>query len=423
MKLACVGIALLLLQPASAAAAPIRPLLVSQVGSPAPQVTGTKEERAAAAAAYYTQGDFVRAALGFEGLRRDYPQDKDFLFNASASRYGAGHHAHAVAFTREYLEQQGLTDDDKRDAEAQLREAEANVTPVFATVMVAPGGPGAVRLVAQHVARESGDIRPDLPIEAKPGIATKIELDPGTWTIRAEGAGYQPIEQRVEVTKGGRHALELQLALAPQVVVRGTHDDSPRATGVPPAVARRTMLGLGISGGVVAVGGIAAIAAGSVGIGNAAECASPVTAQCPLDLAGGLRARDLGVTLFGSGAGLLTGGLTWLVSDPRKRRTAWIAEAVVGGVGLVAGMVLVPFATRDFNNDSNVQDIMVWGDYYKEHRTHAGHAVGSALVGFGAGTLISAGTGLILQRKYINRVQVGGMAGRGQFGLSLSGRF
>jgi hypothetical protein len=44
--------------------------------------------------------------------------------------------------------------------------------------------------------------------------------------------------------------------------------------------------------------------------------------------------------------------------------------------------------------------------------------------GLGLGTLVSASTSLVLQRKHMsNQLHVGGMAGRGQFGLTLSGRF
>lgn len=423
MKLACVSAALFLSLPALAAASPVHPRMVLQAAASAPQVTGTREERAAAAAAYYTQGDFVRAALGFEGLLRDYPQDKNYLFNASASRYGAGHHAHAVALTREYLGLPGLTADDKRDAEAQLREAEANVTAVQVSVALAPGGPGKVGLVAQYVARESGDIRPDLPFSATPGAATKIQLDPGVWMIRAEGAGYAKTEQRVEVIRGGQPAITLEVALAPKVVEDVPPAVGPRAaTDVPPAAARRAMIGLAVSGGVVAVAGVAVTAVGQVGVGKAAEC-SGSNVDCLIELGGGLRTRGLGSAVLGTGAGLLTGGLTWLIRDPKRRRTAWIAEAAIGGVGLVAGMILVPLATRNYNEDSNARAIENWGDFHDAHRREAGNAVGSALVGFGAGALISAGTGLALQRKHMNRVQVGGMAGRGQFGLTLSGRF
>lgn len=110
MKLACVLTALMLLPPATGLASPALPArsgaLFQSAESPAresrtPQVViGTKEERAAKAAANYAQNRSVEAALGFEGLWKDYPGEADYLFNAAASRYAAGHHAHAVAYTR-----------------------------------------------------------------------------------------------------------------------------------------------------------------------------------------------------------------------------------------------------------------------------------------------------------------------------------
>lgn len=408
------------------ASLPMLSLVVSQAEAPA-SPAGTREERAVDAAGYYAQGDYVPAALAFEALMRDYPQDKKFVFNASASRYGAGHYAHAVALIRAYLELPGLTDEDRQDAETQLREAASHVAPVLVSVALASGGSGQIALVIRYVPGESGEARPDLSFPARPDGSTKIELDPGDWLIRAEGDGYAPSEVRLEVSKGDRHTLTLQVALAPKAVAK-LHGVEPGDVGspakdVPSKTSRRATLGLAISGGVVAVAGIGMMGAGGAGVREAETCDAASATQCLLDMAGGLRTRGIGSMVFGAGAGLLTGGMTWLIREPRKRQVAWIVEAAVGGVSLIAGMVLVPLATRGFNNDSNVNTIGDWGSFYAEHKASAGNAVGAALVGFGAGALISASTGLALQRRHSSRVQVGGMAGRGQFGLTLSGRF
>lgn len=419
MKLISIWTALMLLLPANAAG--------SQAAVGTPQVTGSKQERAAAAAAYYAQGDFVRAALGFEGLRGDYPQERDYLFNAAASRHGAGHYAHAVAYTREYLALAALPAADRQEAEAQLKEAESNVGSVTVTVTVEPGAQEPWTLLARHVARESGDIRPDLPISASAGTPIKLALDPGTWTLHAQGSGYVAAEQRVEVARSGSPAISLQLTRAPVAEAPDGNGDTvapPRSTDVSPQVVRRTALGFGIGGGVVAVAGIAVLGVGASGIKNAGDCDESDPGRCVADLRNGLLLRDLGAVGLGSGVGLLVGGLTWKLRDARARRTAWIAEAALGGVASVVGMVLMTVTFKSFNAANDVSKISAWDPHYQDYKQSAGHAASSAVFGLGVGTLVSAGASLGLQRRHLGKhVQVSGMTGRGQFGLALTGRF
>lgn len=426
MKLVCVWTALMLFQPTLAAG--------SQAPATTPQVIGSKEERSAAAAAHYTQGDFVRAALGFEGLRTDFPQDPDFLFNAAASRHGAGHDAHAVAYTREYLALRSLSPADRQEAQAQLREAESNVGLVAVTVAAEPGGQGPLVLVARHVPRESSDIRPDLSFAVSTGATAKLALDPGVWTIRAQGAGYVAAEQRLDLLKGQAPAIAFQLARTP---VESTGPVLPQPViDVPPEVVKRTARGLQIGGGLVAVAGLAMLGSGAFGVGKAAKCTNETNqGSCVDNLRDGLLRRDIGVATLGAGVGLLVGGLTWKIGDAATRRRAWIAEAAVGGVALVAGMILVPISFGSFNQNNDANRIAAndataggtsptWDEHYEKYRRSAGHAVSSVAFGLGLGTLVSAGTSLVLQRRHMSRrVQVGGMAGRGQFGMTLSGRF
>ena len=47
----------------------------------------------------------------------------------------------------------------------------------------------------------------------------------------------------------------------------------------------------------------------------------------------------------------------------------------------------------------------------------------STLAGFGLGALISSATGLLVQHRNLNKVRVDASMGRGQAGLTLSGRF
>ena len=98
MKLVCVGTAVMLsLAPVGTLQA--RAALSWQgAASPAgaPSVLGSKEERVGKAAGFYEKGRFVEAALEFEGLVQDFPNDANFRFNAAVSRYGAGHYYESV---------------------------------------------------------------------------------------------------------------------------------------------------------------------------------------------------------------------------------------------------------------------------------------------------------------------------------------
>ena len=433
MKLVCVMTALLLVFPATGTASPALPrraaALYQSAESPAREsrtpavVIGSKEERAAKAAANYDQNRSVEAALGFEGLWKDYPTDVDYLFNAAVSRYAAGHNAHAVAYTREYLAQPKLTADDRKVAEAQLREALPQASPVPVTVTAAAGGPGEITVVAQHMARESGDLRPELLFPAKAGAAMEVQLDPGIWTIRAQGPGSVASEHSVGVIQAGKGAVALRLEIAPPA--GGSTGPAVLTTPreVPPKLVRRLELGFGITGGLAAVTGIVVLAVGAGKVNDTATCTAKDKVSCVQDLRDGVRVRDLGVVALGGGVGLVTGGLTWLAKDPRKRRTAWIAEMAVGGAALVGGAILNTFTAAAFNLKNDTGEINT-DSYFSEHRHSVGHAMGGLLFGMGAGLITSAATGFAVQKKHLGEnLRLDAMAGRGQAGLLLSGRF
>jgi hypothetical protein len=434
MKLVCVLTALLFVLPATGAAFPALPgravASYQSAESPAREsrtpavVLGSKEERAAKAAANYAQNRSVEAALGFEGLWKDYPTDVDYLFNAAASRYAAGHNAHAVAYTREYLAQPKLAAEDRKEAEAQLREALPHVSPVSVTVTAAAGGADELTVVALHLARESGDLRPELLFPAKAGGVMELQLDPGIWTIRVQGPGYIASEQRVEVSKGVKGAVALRLEIAPVESTTGPLVPPPRE--VPPKLVRGLELGFGITGGLAAVTGITVLAVGAIKVGKTATCSTTLQ-NCVQDFRDGIRVRDVGAMAFGGGVGLLAGGLTWLAKDPRKRRAAWIAEMAVGSAGLVVGAILTTVSVGNLNTANStgkIENLENWNEHFATHRHSTGHAMGNLLFGMGAGLITSAATGLALQKKHLGKnLRVDAMAGRGQAGLMLSGRF
>lgn len=381
-------------------------------------VLGTKEERVAKAAANYSKNRPVEAALGFEGLWKDFPAEVDFLFNAAASRMAAGHFAHAVAYTREYLGSKSLRAEDRAEAEAQLREALTHTTAAVVNVEVEPGGNGGpITLVAEYVPRESADLRPELLFAATAGAKTVVQLDQGVWTLRASGSGYVTAEQRLEVGKGPGAAMTLRLTRAPVVAGPGGDVVGPTpARSVPLETRRGLKLGFGIAGGVVAATGIAMVITGAVGVPD--DCSGVPDESCVKKLATRLTIRDFGAMGLGAGLGLAAGGLTWLADDAATRKKIWIAGAVVGGAGFIAGMVLRPFTAEEFNKANVV------GVKNDEPHAQVPHAVVSTLAGFGIGALVSSVTGLIVQHRHLGgKVRVNASLGRGQAGLMLSGRF
>jgi hypothetical protein len=406
--------------PALASAGPLAGanlgMLAPAAGTRAPTVMGSKDERSAKAAENYEQNRPVEAALGFEGLWKDFPGELDFLFNAAASRFAAGHFAHAIAHTDEYLALKNVGAAERKAAEAQRRAAVVQTGAAAVTVRFAapPAGAVPVEIVAQFIPRDSGDIRPDLVFAGKPGSAATLQLDPGFWTVRAQAGGHLSSEQRVEVSKGQTATVGLELAPAPKdmspPVTETARPTRPRE--VPAAVVRRQQLGFGVAGGVVAAAGIGVVALGSVQMGNARKCTGE-REPCAIEFSVGVMNRGAGLTVLGGGLGLIAGSLPWLAKDVGVRKKAWIAEAVIGGALTIAGAAVLGATKQSF-----------WKDLDENPTAKAvGNVAGAVMFGLGVGTVVSAVTGLVVQRHHLRKVDVGASAGRGQFGVMLSGRF
>lgn len=418
--------------PALAAAGPLVPrawpghpsMAPAPAKKGAPAVIGSKDERAATAAANYEQNRPVEAALGFEGLWRDFPGELDFLFNAATSRFTAGHFAHALARTDEYLALKNIGAAERKAAEAQRKAAIVQTGAAAVTVKLAapPEGDGAVEIVAQFVPRDSGDIRPELVFKPAANGATTLQLDPGVWTVRAQAAGYTADDQQIEVRKGQTVTVGLNLEPAPKDAPVADTPQPQLPREVPPKIVRRSQLGFGVAGGVVAAAGIGVVVAGSLKIGEARECeiAAEGYTTCVDKLAISFATRGAGLMVLGGGLGLVVGSLPWLAKDTKVRKKAWIAEAVIGGALAIGGGVVV----RGFGYGALVDDLnsVPPADALK-NASAATSVAGVVMLGFGAGTLVSAVTNLLIQRHHLNKVQVSPSAGRGQFGLSLSGRF
>lgn len=428
MLLACALNALLLSTTGTVSLAP-SPAPAAQK-APESRVLGSKDERAAQASDYYAKGRYVEAALEFEGLWRDFPGEPRFLFNAAASRYIAGHYAHAVAYLGEYLARSEIQGDDRKEAQAQLDEARRKVAGVRVAVTVPAGAQGEVNLTVEHVARGASDIRPAIKMPARRGargVEAVVQLEPGSWVVRAQGDGYAPAEGRVEVKGLAGQDVALQLAAAPVAAGAGepTAPIVPGEAGVPAAVRQRLKIGVAATGGVSAALGVVLVAVGTVKNSAAANCTTK--GECWDPLAGSLRMRAAGAGLIGGGVGLIAGGLTWISADPRTRRKAWIAEAAIGGAALVGGAVWMYMSLGDINTSKEPS----WTNFYNEHHVKAQHAAGAAVLGLGAGLLTSSITGLLVQHKYrgngkrtaLRTLRLDGSAAPGRAGLVLSGRF
>jgi len=422
MMLTCAAWTALLILPPGAT-------VVASAQEPA-AVAGDKDERATQAADYYSRGRYVEAALEFEGLWRDFPGEPRFLFNAAASRYAAGHYAHTVAYLGEYLARPEIAGVDRQEAQAQLDEARNKVAGVQVAVRVPADASGEVTVVVRHVARGASDLRPELVLPARRSgdTATAVaQLEPGRWVVGAQGTGLDAASQQVEVTRAGGQQVELTLsATAPA--------DAPAATpvgeqGVPPRDLRALKLGFAAAGGVAAAAGVGVLAAGAVRRGRTADCDSAARGElaCKRDLMLALRTRDAGAAVLGAGLGLLAGGLTWGVADPRKRRAAWIAEASVGGLALIGGAAWLTVSSNKFNA-ANTGPITAWDAHYAAVGGSRGHAAAATIFGLGAGLVGSAVTGLLVQRSRAARpmaraLRLDGVAAPGHAGLRLSGRF
>ena len=393
--------------------------------------SGSRDERVAQAAANYEKQRFDAAALEFEGLWKEFHEPR-FLFNAAASRVGARHHAHAVAYLSEYMQTAGLAEADRAEAEAQ-RTASLRETVSVRVAIAAPPELAEVVFSVQHVPKLAADIRPSLEFSAEQASggqrARVVDLDPGEWKVRVEAPGFAPAEQLVRVESGAQPAVSLELKPAPRV------DAAP--AGLPDAARQKFVRGASVTGAVVLAGGAAALAIGQVKFGKSfatdvGDCA-PDQLDCRDALAGASAVRGAGAGLLGAGVGGAIAGVTGAIRADRKRRTAWAAEAAIGGAVAVGGAAWLALAGRGFTEANSRGDVS-WADASNQgaaSRFAAQHTAATAIVGLGAGMLIGGLGGVLLERSYARgpkpmarrRIDVGGAAGPRFSGVVVSGRF
>lgn len=393
--------------------------------------SGSKDERVAQAFTNYEKQRFDAAALEFEGLWQEFREPR-FLFNAAVSRVGARHHAHAVAYLSEYLGTAGLAADDRAEAEAQ-RKASLRETVGVRVTIEAPADLAAIEFAVQHVQKLASDIRPPLRFAAEQASGTQrarvVDLDPGEWKVRVELPGYEVAEEIVRVDSGAQPIVALSL-------VRVTRNDASNA-GVPDRVRKKFVQGASVAGGLVLVGGAAALAVGQVKFGQSfgtpeTDCA-PDQLDCRTALASGGTLRGIGAGLLGAGVGGAVAGLTGVIGAGKRRRTAWIAEAALGGAAAVGGAVWIGLSGKRFTAANSRGDVG-WGDADNQAAVSgfaAQHTAATAVVGFGAGMLVGGVGGVLLERAYARGprslarrgLKVGGGATPTWSGVVVSGRF
>lgn len=202
-------------------------LVMAMVTADAPAAAASsKEQRVAAAYQQFEKQRHVEAALEFEGLWRDFKEPR-FLFNAAVTRYTARHYAHAVAYLNEYLALKEVKGADREEAKAQLEVARREVTSVQVRVQ-AEGVSGEPTVTARWVSEFASDIRPELPVPlaaSGTGQGGVIQLDPGTWVLRAQAPGAEPMEVQVKVAAGAAVSADLALKPVPQETGPGGQTD------------------------------------------------------------------------------------------------------------------------------------------------------------------------------------------------------
>lgn len=400
----------------------------------------SKDERVAAAYQQFEKQRHVEAALEFEALWRDFKEPR-FLFNAAVTRYTARHYAHAVAYLNEYLALAEVTGSDREEAKAQLEVAQREVASVQVKVQ-AGGVAGPVGLTAQRVSELASDLRPPLPVKLAAtagGQGGVIQLDPGTWTLRAEAPGAEPAEVQVKVTIGAPLTVELALRPMPQ-------ETGPKGHGVVDAGrtidARKAAFATLGAGAGLAVGGVVITAIGqALKFGPAvaapsSECTGDgALIACSVAVRRGLLLRSAGSAVLGAGVGVAASSVGWLVRRERSRRTAWGVQLGLGGAALIGGVVGMVVGTRgvdDVNKTFQATDAATWEAIQGGVKSPAAlYTAGTALVGLGAGLATGAALGLGLGGRspsgadspVARSLRVGGAAAPGVAGLSLAGRF
>lgn len=376
-------------------------------------------QRLRAAAELRSQGRFAEAAGIYEELY-EARAAAELLLAAARTRAAAGQHAHALVYLSQLVASGALTAAETQVAYSELQMAQRSVTAVTVRAqMPLRLDDAAPRLRAEFLAQTTGEQRPPLEF-VLPSVGTGsmraviVQLDPGPWRLRVDEPGLAHIDLLVEVGKQPGPALQLDLR--------------PPAEGLPQPQRRRLV------GALAGLGGVALAAGAGVTLVYEFTRLRPTLADpcddevaCDTTLVAAVTGRSVGAALAAAGGGVLVGGLTGLIADPRQRRRAWIFELVLGGAGIAGGSFAVALAARGVEGE--IGSSAPWGDpdHMRSLNLRAGqHTLAAVGLGLGSGLVFSAAAGLVRTRIYHQRQRRLSLAPslpRGGFGLALAGRF
>ncbi len=424
MSVAC-ALAFMLVAPATGAAAPATSTTINSdpamLPAPRGRAAARKQARVREASGHFTARRYPAAAAAYEALFAEFDEPA-FLLAAARSRQAAGQHAHTVAYLSQLVASGQLTAADTQVAYGELQAAQRQVTPVTVRVEL-PAGLGAASplLTAQFMAHEEHERRPPLEFPLPPGAGAvrvvMLQLDPGEWRLQVDDPGLANIDVLIQVKRQPGEPVRLDLR------------PPPGSLGLPRRQQLRLVGVLGALGGAGIVTGVGLTVLDEFAnvrptlARPASECVDKLA--CRHAIADAFTGRSTGASFIGAGAGLLVGGLSGLVRDPRSRRTLWIAELAVGGAGVVGGSFALALAARGFDEHNVVED-RPWGDpAYVQAIDRRGdqHTIAAAGLGLGSGLAFAAAVGLIRTRIHVQRQRLQSRIGVGVGGVTWSGRF
>lgn len=376
-------------------------------------------QRLRAAAELRALGRFAEAAAIYEELY-DARAESGLLLAAARTRAAAGQHAHALAYLSQLVASGTLTAAETQVAYSELQMAQRSVTPVTVRAqMPMRSDEAAPRLRAEFLAQATGEQRPPLEFALpSAGVgsaqAVIVQLDPGPWRLRVDEPGLAHIDLLVEVSERPGPALQLDLR--------------PPAEGLPQSQRRRLVGALaGLGGVTLAAGAGVTLVYEFTRLRPALAGPCDDEAACDTTVAAALTGRSFGAALAGAGGGVLVGGLTGLIADPRQRRRAWIFELVLGAAGIAGGSFAVALAARGVEGE--LGSPAPWGDpnHMRSLNLRVGqHTLAATGLGLSSGLVFGAAAGLVRTRIYHQRQRRLSLAPalpRGGFGLALAGRF
>lgn len=270
-----------------------------------------------------------------------------------------------------------------------------------------------------------------------PGTCS-MRLEPGAWQVSASGPGIADYTMDAELS-GANQRVDLAVSPA-NVVVEGPEDeraDEDSLDLVPLATRVRLSRDLSIAGTVAAIGGLSLTIAGDVRFA-AAELATNedisegvcagATADgktCQARMIGPMRLRSAGLGLFGGAAGLYAAAATGRY-DVRTR--VWHAELGVGAALSLVGVVWL--AARAPALDATMSKLAInFDDMSRIQSLTAERMAGAFFLGAGVGLLGGSLTGLLVQRRALDRRAAAIARGLTPYwtaaggGLALQGRF